>query len=354
MRSKAHKSEHQKRRPRVRAMSLLFFSILATTSARAQTYWPDGYEVELTLKPSQTKYLPGETPGLVLEIKNHSDTNLEILFSARADGSRHLMEGFDLSVVAPDGVVVPRPPATEGGPGLYDDMFVEAGHTVEFFAALQSRAKLDKPGTYTVTCRSGLTVNPYTERTSVLLDMDKPATEVHFQTQFEVVAAEQERTGKLIDELGAKTLDKDQASSSAAAAKLSSIKDERVVKYFVEAIRESKNPSVRYTALGALSRFDSDSALEGLKLGARDADVNFRTAAAVGLSHSKHPKSAEALLAMRDDKYYGVRLVVLYKLERIDTDDARRMIWEMANDENKSVSDEALRYLQTGVPGIQQ
>jgi hypothetical protein len=58
---------------------------------------------------------------------------------------------------------------------------------------------------------------------------------------------------------------------------------------------------------------------------------------------------------MRDDSYYGVRLIVLFKLETMYVDRklgaahferTRRMIWEMTNDPSEKVRDEALRYLQ--------
>jgi hypothetical protein len=49
---------------------------------------------------------------------------------------------------------------------------------------------------------------------------------------------------------------------------------------------------------------------------------------------------------MRNDSYYGVRLMVLNALEAKDTEAARRVIWEMTNDKHPSVRDEALRFLQ--------
>jgi hypothetical protein len=75
-------------------------------------------------------------------------------------------------------------------------------------------------------------------------------------------------------------------------------------------------------------------------------DEDFRTVVAQVVARNKHPKSAALLLSMRRDTYYGVRLIVLYALEAKDTATARRIIWEMTNDEHPSVKDEALRFLQ--------
>lgn len=72
---------------------------------------------------------------------------------------------------------------------------------------------------------------------------------------------------------------------------------------------------------------------------------NLRHAAAVALSNSSHPKAKNLLLSMWDDPYYGVRIDVLHVLGKMDTPESLQVLWEMADDNNEIVRNEALRYI---------
>ncbi|MDT5261050.1 MAG: hypothetical protein QOC61_54 [Acidobacteriota bacterium] len=349
----------QKLRTHTRLPALCVAFLLALLAppvrARAETYWPDGYEVEINLHASQAVYMIGEPVELWLEIQNHSDTNLEMLLAGKSDGERDWPDDFDVSVVGPDGKAAPRPDDDEGANDAYTNSFVRAGQSNNLLFPLKLWAVCDKPGVYTATYRRGMTAGPYNGHDAVLFDMKKPAVEIRLRAQFEIVAGGDRRIGKLIDELGARMMVNDLSSSMLAATRLAAMDDERVVRYFVEALGKSRNPGIRYTALNVFSKFQSDLALEGLRLGAASADEDFRTAAATAILRSKHPQAGRLLLSMRDDSYYGVRLIVLFKLETMYVDRklgaahferTRRMIWEMTNDPSEKVRDEALRYLQ--------
>ena len=147
--------------------------------------------------------------------------------------------------------------------------------------------------------------------------------------------------------LAASMLDCSPGPSVASATRLAELKDRRVLKHMAGAMEKCRrNPSIRYTALGAFAKFETDEALEGLRLAASDADEDFRTAAAQHLIRHRHPRARALLLSLRKDPFYGVRLMVLNALESWDTQEARRLIWEMTNDEHPQVKAEALRFLQ--------
>jgi hypothetical protein len=211
---------------------------------------------------------------------------------------------------------------------------------------LEGWAKIEKPGVYGVTVRRGLRVGPYGRRYRLFPGTTKPAIELHLKTEFTVTGGGEERTGELIDELGARMLECNQSSSVEAAVRLADLKDGRALKYMTEAIAKCQNPSIRYTALGAFGKLDTDAAFEGLRAAASDADADFRTTAATMLARSRHNGARALLLSLRKDPYYGVRFVVLGALEAWDTERARRLIWEMTNDEHPLVRQEALRFLQ--------
>ena len=138
----------------------------------------------------------------------------------------------------------------------------------------------------------------------------------------------------------------DSQASVVSATRLAGLRDARAVKYLIGATQKCKNASIRYQALGALAKYETDEAFGGLRLAASDADEDFRTVAAQLVSQSEHPQARALLLSLRTDPYYGVRVVVLNALEAWDTAEARKLVWEMTNDEHPKVKEEALRFLQ--------
>src|ERR1043165_154884 len=82
--------------------------LLAHAVARAETYWLDGYEVEVTLRPERDSYLLGEPVTLMLTFKGRSDAELELLLSGEKDGEGW-PDDFSVTVTDPDGNQLPRP-----------------------------------------------------------------------------------------------------------------------------------------------------------------------------------------------------------------------------------------------------
>jgi hypothetical protein len=347
-------------RTRLSAATLLFTlaALLAPAApARAETFWVDGYELEVTLRPDRAAFVLGEPVTLGLKFENRADTDLELLLSGEQEGSRW-PDDFEVTVTGPDGRRLPR--FDDGKAGLqnsYTNSFVRvvrpgAHATISsiIFLTLESWVRIEQPGVYTVTLRRGLRVGPYRGSYELFPDTTKPAVELRLTTKFSVTEGGEERLGKLVEELGARMLECNPNSSVEAAGRLASLKDGRALKYMTEALAKCKNPSIRYTALRAFADLDTDAAFEGLRAAASDPDEDFRTAAATLVAKSEHKGARRLLLGLRKDPYYGVRLVVLSALEAWDTEAARKLIWEMTNDAHPLVKEEALRFLQERAP----
>lgn len=345
-----------RRAARLRAAALLFAlaALAAPAAARAETYWVDGYQLEVTLRPMRKAFVLGEPVTLALGFENRADTDLELLLSGEQSGERW-PDDFEVTVNGPDGRKLPR--AADGGKGegrnSYTNSFVRAVRPrpyatlgMSVLTTLDGWAKVERPGVYTVTLRRGLRVGPYGRRYRLFPGTTKPAVELRLTAEFEVTEGGEERTGKLVEELGARMLECHTSSSVEAATRLASLKDERALKYMTQALAKCKNPSVRYTALRAFGELDTDAAFEGLRAAAADPNEDFRTTAATMIAKSKHKEARALLVSLRKDPYYGVRLVVLGALEAWDTERARKLIWEMTNDEHPRVREEALRFLQ--------
>lgn len=349
--------------PRRRAAAALCLALAtlaalaAPAPARAETYWVDGYELEITLEPLRPAYILGEPIRLSIRVENRSETELEMLWSG--EGGPGWPDDFEVRVFGPDGRELPRPPGEAAAPAaMYDHLRLRApgdrdrvlpvsGLTVH----LDRWGKIERPGLYTVTFRRGLRAGPYRGRFRLYRGTTKPAAEVRLQAQINVVEGGAERVGRLIEELGAKTMEcgwrpLEQSQAVASAMRLADLDDERIVPYFVRALGKCKEGSIRSAALRVFEKFQTDAAFEGLRAASADADEDLRTLAALELSKSKHPKARRHLLSLRRDPFYGVRLMVLNALESWDTQEARRLIWEMTNDEHPQVKAEALRFLQ--------
>ncbi len=342
---------HRHARAFTLTLATLASLLLAHASASAETYWLDGYEVEVTLKPERESYVLGEAAYVELKFENRSADDLELMLSGEA--GRGWPDDFEMTVTGADGATVSRPD-DRGQESVYMNTSVRgtgnrynSSPVMIIIFSLKDWAKFNKPGLYTVTLRCGVRAGPYNwKRYRISPETSKPAVEVRLQTQVTITRGGDERIGELIEELNARVLACDLWTSVTAATRLAALEDERVVKPLAAAVAKCKNPSIRYTALQALAKFPTDAAFEALRAASADPSEDFRTVVAQVVARNEHPKSAALLLSMRRDTFYGVRLMVLYALEAKDTEVARRIIWEMTNDPHPMVRDEALRFLQ--------
>ena len=336
----------------LRTMTLALALLAATAPpALAETYYLDGYEVEITLLPWRESFVLGEQVYVSLKVENRNDIDLELILSGEQGGG--WPDDFEVRVTGPDGSPLPRPGVEERRAVGHVHSHVRGRRNkqlvrpaVGLVVSLKEWAEFEKPGTYTVTLRRGVKAGPFNGRYRIWPETNKPVVELRAETQVRVVAPGADPIGSLIEEQGRRLLSGDPTAPVDAAIRLSDLDDERIVPLFVEALRKCRNTNVREAAVKAFRKFDTDVAFEGLKLAAADPHDDLRTVAAHALSASKHPKAAAHLLEMRKDEHFGVRLVVLHALTGKDTEEARRIIWEMSNDEHPLVRETALRYLQ--------
>ena len=175
-------------------------------------------------------------------------------------------------------------------------------------------------------------------------------------------AIEQAALGRLIDRLGERmNIRPNNLASEAAADSLSLIDDERVIPWYVKAVA-SDSSSLRSRALDRLRQFESDAALEGIRIGMNTQAEDFqggsaslhlanrmansvRHTAAYALAFSPHPKAKDLLLTMRGDPYEAVRIVVVQTFGEMDTPQALQLLKEMSQDSDETVRSEAKRYL---------
>ncbi len=327
-------------------------ALLAATPAAAtpETYFLDGYEVKVTLRPWRESFVVGEQVMVSLDFENRADIALELLLSGESGPG--WPDDFEVRVTGPDGSPVPRPEGArreEGYVNSYVNGRRSGGRTtpgVGIGIHLDAWAKFEKPGVYTVALRRGVKAGPFDGTYRIWAETNKPVVELRAETQVKIVAPGADPVGALIEEQSRRLLGGDPRAPVDAAIRLSELDDERIVPHFVEALRKCRNTNVREAAVKAFGKFDSDAAFEGLKLAAADPSDDLRTLAAQALAKSKHPKAAARLLEMREDAHFGVRLIVLHSLTRKTTEEARRLVWEMSNDEHPLVRETALRYLQ--------
>ena len=144
--------------------------------------------------------------------------------------------------------------------------------------------------------------------------------------------------------------------------KFLAIEDPRTIPYLRQLV-EKKGSSSRSYALQGLAKFDSDEALAGIEVCltttaaemrpyattgeiAQQSAYSIHHAAAVALRDSPHPRAQEKLLSLHGHPYRGVRITVLHRLGKLDTQQSLRLLEKMCKDENEMVRNEAIRYLR--------
>jgi len=162
--------------------------------------------------------------------------------------------------------------------------------------------------------------------------------------------------GELIEQLGAEMLEKPWGEATDA---MSLIDDERVIPWYVK-LAATRDSHGKREALSRLSRFDTDAALEGIRLcmAVRGEDIDnattpavansvakdIRRSAAYALDRCRHPQAKALLWTMRND----FPLFVMQRFAEQDMDEptAREMadlIELLLNDPNPMIQREAKR-----------
>jgi HEAT repeat protein len=330
-------------------------SFLFYTPAQGQTYSVNGAPIEVSLLPEKSVIMLGEPIHLSFIVRNLSETDLR--FSEGGDYRNRLgrPESYDVRAVRSDGKQVPKPEILFSMGGLVGSLKAPAGGAATRHLFLPHWAPFEETGTYTITCKKTI----HFSGSGALLS-GRISVPVQTSVQIEVVGSNQEKMGEIIEKLGAEMLGEDKEMALLASQSLDYINDERTVTYLVKAV-DPGDYSLTLSSLRSLGKYNTDSAIEGIKRGMsvshtemreagdRSAAISLaesvRSAAADALAKSKHPEAIPLLISMRKDDYWAVRLTVVQALGELGTPEAMEILQEMSKDKNENVRGEAIGYL---------
>lgn len=339
-----------------------YFCLILCQSGKpvlAEFYEVGGHQIEVTLTPEKPTVMLGEPLFLSFKVQNHSDIDLQVLVGGDYRNALGRPNSFTVAVTNADGKSVPQPSAGMSFGGLFGPQKLPAKGNYSFSLFLAHWATIKEPGIYSVVAQRTLRIGKYTGNWDFKDKADN--VEAQASTQIEVVPQDKEKMGALISNLGDTIMGVDIDKAEAAAYRLSAINDERVIPIFIKAL-DRRNYDLKYKSLRALEKYDTDEAFQGLKKGmetqgkdiagaatpvvAAEVAGLIRNTAAWSLSNSRNPQALPFLISKRHDSEYGVRLRVVQVLNRVPSAQAIPILQEMARDTNKSVSDEAKRYLE--------
>jgi hypothetical protein len=162
--------------------------------------------------------------------------------------------------------------------------------------------------------------------------------------------------GPIIEAVGARLVTGDES----AVREMSLIDDPRVAPWYIKAV-QTRNYSLKLTALDRLSRMEGDDALSGIEIGMRTmasdiANTNtlalavtsaeaVRHSAALALARSPHPRARSLLFSMEKDPARSVRLTVVQAAARINTPESLAIVQRGTQDNDGTIRREATRLL---------
>jgi hypothetical protein len=317
--------------------------------------------IEVALVPDKHEVMVGEPVYLSFTVRNLSDSDLQSVQGGDYRNRFGRPESYAVAVADQQGKALPVLDAGPSFGGIMGPQKIPAKGTWVRRLFLPHWVKLVAAGDYTVTCKTVLKLSKHTSGT---WDYNAKTTDISVEvtTPLKIVPTDQIRMGELIEALGKRMLARNSDASDEATRSLAWIEDERVIPLFNKAVA-TDNYSLRFAALDALAKFNSDDALRGIKTGlaTQASDMrahatndalagqladNIRHSAAVALSRSPHPEATKLLLSLWQDPYYAVRIDVLHALGKMDSAESLELLRKMSTDTNETVRNEALRYLK--------
>src|ERR1700730_931565 len=278
----------------------------------------DNTQIQVKLIPDKSTIMIGDPVYLTFAVLNNSDLDLQVMVGGDYRNSLGRPESFCVTTISEDGERVAQPDAGQTMGGLFGPQKIAANGSYMFKLFLGDWAMLEKAGNYFVTCRRVLSLSRFRENNwrtashAMQTEMMAQAT-----ARLEVIPRDDNKMGEVIDSLGTALLEQRYVEANGPAKSLGYIDDERAIPYWVKALRTNEY-SKKFAALGALGKFNNDTAFEALKEGmatkgedvggaatkegADQLAVNIRDAAAGSLSQSKHPGAISFLLSRRADK----------------------------------------------------
>ncbi len=315
---------------------LILLVFLLAPAAKAEVYTsPDGYKFEVNLKPQKSAIMLGEPIYMDFEVKNLSDVDLGVLIGGDYQNEFAKPESFDVKAIDSNGEIVPAPKIWSfGGGGMSMFQKSPSGKSYNFRMYLPHWATFEKIGKYKIQVDKGLVVKKF-DLDITSDDMRNKGIAVKVNAQIEVVRADFQKMGEIIDAIGKRLVAGDDTAERLAPF----ITDKRIIKYLAEAVKKNE------WLMRHLAKFNDDRALEAIVSRINDKNQEVRRNVSVSLALSVHPKAVDYLLRMREDKFAAIRLDVVHFLGKTRTAESTRILKEMMTDENKWVKLESIRYL---------
>ena len=298
-----------------------------------------GCDFSATLLADKTSFFQGEPVYLTVRVTTPCETGLSILDGGDYRNQSGRAESYTLAATSAAGASLTPLDAGPQFGGLTGPRPVSDRTPFEKRLLLAHWFDFPAPGRYRVQVSKELEI---VDKRS-FEDPDKARVKVSLAIEVEVRPPSTEGMGKLIDELGARLLRKDDAAHEAERS-LRRIADPRVVRHFA-ALFEGSNASWQMSAVQGAGPFATDEALEVLKKGTTSPEDPVQITAAQTLSTSPHPGAWALLWSLRSSKNDNVRLTVLHALARRKDPDVEARLKGFTRDPAPLVQGEALRYL---------
>lgn len=347
-----HLNRVLKTRTMKKLVFLLFSAILLLSSlesVRGQNYTTsDGYSFSVRVKPEKETIMFGEATYLIFEVKNHSAQPLSFVDGGDYRNALGRPESYKITVINNDGKPVPQPKVDYGMGGLIGVQTVPANGSYTRKLFLPLWATFESTGSYSITVQRSLSIGedgrvmkdwPRSEGAPVLI-----ATKT--STGIKIVETDSVKLGDLIHDLGKKLFQEDDRKAREALILLDFIKDSRTVAYWVRAVesyaKATQNTLHRFRRTPAiLARYDTAEGMAVIEAAMKSKSDDVRLDVADALSISKNTRALPLLLSMNKDPYSFVRLRVAQALDKMESDDATRMLIEFLLDKERSVRDSA-------------
>lgn len=329
---------------------LLLLATSRAITAQADTTNQEA-PVQIRLKLDKDTIMLGEPLFISFGVTNLSGEKLCLDIGGDYRNRFGRPDSFTVSVSRDDGSELPQLPVINLG-GLFGCASIEAGDTYTVRLFLSDWANIERIGSYRINVKRGMSFSSYDPSDA----KNKYSMRADLNADFVVVPPDENTIGGLINSLGSIMLDVSDPRAAESAQALASIQDKRVISYFAEALRKSKDSEsdfysrheerIRATAIAALATYDDDRAIDALK-GAMNSRIDdTRLAVATAFGHSPHRSAIKLLLKMQDDKYWFVRLRVAQGLDKVKTKESLAALQKLLKDEDEHVRDAAKESLR--------
>jgi hypothetical protein len=317
-------------------------------------------QVDCVIRMQKDSFMAGEPPVFIFEIRNRSRQDIFFYtmgqdyhrYGKRRDGVFKAVIGLENGGEKQTIDLVNG--SAQMAQGQTRQIRIAAGRTYrKAYCLSYYNDLLHTPGRHVLEVERAVLIS---EKNLPFDQLDGLAeTMVHRKATFEVIPADQEKMGRLIDTWGKAWLAGDEFSGYL----LDGLKDERVIPYCV-AMVESKDKDGAHEAVNILTKFtESDAAFHELKKIVMNAasgensgedSISYpdglRNWTLGAMSGFKQADMLPMLLTLKNDPHPGIRSRTLRMLPDFDPAEARTAARELQTDSNTYVRKAALEVLE--------